>query len=657
VAEYLLAEVLDRQPEKVRRLLTRTSILERVNGELADLLTGEAGGGAERLLQDLETVNAFVLSLDASRTWFRYHHLFSGLLRLELRRTEPGAVAGLHELASRWLAKHGFPVEATRHAQAAQDWKLAAAVIADHWSGLHLSGQNATVHALLAGFPARLRAADAELAAIAAIDELGHGSMEAAKRSLAVAEGRAATVSPGRRRHAEVLAGMARLLLAGRSGDQQARAEEARRLAASSPWCHAESVRRGGLMLSLVLVAASATGTGSAAYAAGSPCAGTAISAPQSWLAGAADIATEMLPDGNTLVVVSAGFPTASYAVADEFTSACTPDRAFGDDGTEHLTFGGQAFTISAAIPAADGKTILAGSTAKGWLIARVDASGRLDPGFGTGGSTVLPWPGSVSAITLTSSGGIILGSTAGGGCCVREWVGELRPDGALMHSFGDGGRTAIPVYLDDSGISRVWAAPDGEILALSGGGNMGCWDTYVSALSSQGRLVPGFQSNFNSAIRRAVPSQIFVADAVARPGGFLLVGTDQDSCVSSVPSRTAQGRILTFQLNGKLAGSTAFTSPMTQPAWALPRSNGGFVLVTSAPVLQLGPHARASLTVLTFSASGRSQGRAVIQLPYGSQSYPAGAVPVTIATNGRVSSLVTSNATGKALLLTQLPY
>jgi LuxR family transcriptional regulator, maltose regulon positive regulatory protein len=237
VAEYLLAEVLDRQPEKVRRLLTRTSILERVNGELADLLTGEAGGGAERLLQDLETVNAFVLSLDASRTWFRYHHLFSGLLRLELRRTEPGAVAGLHELASRWLAKHGFPVEATRHAQAAQDWKLAAAVIADHWSGLHLSGQNATVHALLAGFPARLRAADAELAAIAAIDELGHGSMEAAKRSLAVAENQAATVPPGRRRHAEVLAGMARLLLAGRSGDQQARAEEARRLlsAADTP--------------------------------------------------------------------------------------------------------------------------------------------------------------------------------------------------------------------------------------------------------------------------------------------------------------------------------------------------------------------------------------------------------------------------------------
>jgi LuxR family maltose regulon positive regulatory protein len=69
VAEYLLAEVLERQPEEVRRLLLRTSILGRVNGELADLLTGEAGG--ERILQDLEAAGAFVASLDARRSWFR----------------------------------------------------------------------------------------------------------------------------------------------------------------------------------------------------------------------------------------------------------------------------------------------------------------------------------------------------------------------------------------------------------------------------------------------------------------------------------------------------------------------------------------------------------------------------------------------------------
>jgi LuxR family transcriptional regulator, maltose regulon positive regulatory protein len=123
VAEYLLAEVLDRQTEQVRRLLLRTSILDRVNGELADLLTGDSGG--ERVLQDLEAANAFVVALDAARSWFRYHHLFADLLQLELRRTAPGEVTGLHQAAAGWLAGHGFAVEAIRHAQAAGDRTLA----------------------------------------------------------------------------------------------------------------------------------------------------------------------------------------------------------------------------------------------------------------------------------------------------------------------------------------------------------------------------------------------------------------------------------------------------------------------------------------------------------------------------------------------------
>ena len=87
VAEYLLAEMLERQPEDVQRLLLCTSILDRVNGELADLLTGSTG--SEQILLDLEDANAFVVSLDPERTWFRYHQLFGELLRLELRRTLP----------------------------------------------------------------------------------------------------------------------------------------------------------------------------------------------------------------------------------------------------------------------------------------------------------------------------------------------------------------------------------------------------------------------------------------------------------------------------------------------------------------------------------------------------------------------------------------
>ena len=87
VAEYLLAEMLERQPDDVKDLLLRTSLLDRVNGELADLLTGRPG--SERTLLELEDANAFVVSLDPERTWFRYHHLFADLLRLELRRTLP----------------------------------------------------------------------------------------------------------------------------------------------------------------------------------------------------------------------------------------------------------------------------------------------------------------------------------------------------------------------------------------------------------------------------------------------------------------------------------------------------------------------------------------------------------------------------------------
>src|SRR2546423_1869847 len=75
IADYLLAEVLERQPADVRRLLLRTSVLDRVSGPLADVLTGKSGG--VRILQELEEANAFVVSLDTGRSWFRYHRMFA----------------------------------------------------------------------------------------------------------------------------------------------------------------------------------------------------------------------------------------------------------------------------------------------------------------------------------------------------------------------------------------------------------------------------------------------------------------------------------------------------------------------------------------------------------------------------------------------------
>ena len=77
-----------------------------------------------------------MVSLDAGRSWFRYHHLFADLLQLALRRTAPGEVTALHEAAAGWFAEHGFAVEAIRHAQAAQDWGLAARLLADNYVDL-----------------------------------------------------------------------------------------------------------------------------------------------------------------------------------------------------------------------------------------------------------------------------------------------------------------------------------------------------------------------------------------------------------------------------------------------------------------------------------------------------------------------------------------
>jgi LuxR family maltose regulon positive regulatory protein len=230
VAEYLLAEVLDRQSEPVRRLLLRTSVLERVNGELADLLSGDPGG--ERVLQQLEQANAFVTALDARRSWFRYHQLFADLLQLELRGSAPAELPALHAAAAGWYAGHGYPVEAVRHAQAAQDWSLAARLLADHWVGLGLNGLNATVHGLLAQFPAGFIAGDAELAAPMAWHELERGSLKEAERYLTLAAQGLESVPADRRGRSQMALAVVRMRFARRRGDLTAATEQAQQLLA-----------------------------------------------------------------------------------------------------------------------------------------------------------------------------------------------------------------------------------------------------------------------------------------------------------------------------------------------------------------------------------------------------------------------------------------
>jgi LuxR family maltose regulon positive regulatory protein len=214
VAEYLLAEMLERQPDDIQQLLLRTSLLDRVNGELADLLTGRPG--SERILLDLEDANAFVVSLDPERTWFRYHHLFGDLLQLELRRTLPEQVPTLHLRAAEWFAQYGHFVDAIRHTQAAGDWPGAARLLADRAFSLTLDGQAQTIQALLRAFPPG--ADHPELALVRAGSDLVQGRLDQAAAYLAVAETHAETAPPDRQRRLRVAIASLKLSLARRRG-------------------------------------------------------------------------------------------------------------------------------------------------------------------------------------------------------------------------------------------------------------------------------------------------------------------------------------------------------------------------------------------------------------------------------------------------------
>ena len=215
VAEYLLAEMLDRQPPDVQDLLLRTSLLDRVNGELADVLTGRPG--SERILLDLEDANAFVESLDPGRAWFRYHHLLADFLRLELRRTLPDQVPVLHRRAAEWYIRQGQVVDAIRHTQAAGGWADAARLLADHSFSLTLDGQAQTMQALVRAFPPG--ADHPELALVRAMGDLAQGHLDAAAAHLAVAEAHVRATPPDRRRRLGVGIASLQLSLARRRGD------------------------------------------------------------------------------------------------------------------------------------------------------------------------------------------------------------------------------------------------------------------------------------------------------------------------------------------------------------------------------------------------------------------------------------------------------
>ena len=143
VVDYLAEEVLQRQPEDVRRFLLWTSILDRLSGAVCDAVTGLDGG--QDTLEALDRRNLFVIPLDARREWYRYHHLFADVLRARLVREEPQRVLDLHRRASMWFEQSGEPYEAIRHALAGEDFERAAGMIELAIPGLRRARQEATM--------------------------------------------------------------------------------------------------------------------------------------------------------------------------------------------------------------------------------------------------------------------------------------------------------------------------------------------------------------------------------------------------------------------------------------------------------------------------------------------------------------------------------
>jgi LuxR family transcriptional regulator, maltose regulon positive regulatory protein len=151
IVDYLVEEVLHRQPADVRGFLLETSILDRLSGPLCDAVTGHAGGTA--MLEALERANLFLVPLDDRRRWYRYHQLFADVLRAHLGKERPDQVPGLRRRASIWYEQNGEPSEAIRHALAAGDSARAADLVERAIPATVQSRQETTLRRWLEALP------------------------------------------------------------------------------------------------------------------------------------------------------------------------------------------------------------------------------------------------------------------------------------------------------------------------------------------------------------------------------------------------------------------------------------------------------------------------------------------------------------------------
>jgi LuxR family transcriptional regulator, maltose regulon positive regulatory protein len=186
IVDYLVEEVLKRQPAPVRDFLRDTSILDRLSGSLCDAVTKQEDGKA--MLEALERANLFVVPLDDQRRWYRYHHLFADVLHARLLEERLERVPELHRRASAWYERNGEPSEAIHHALAARDFAKAADLIELAAPGLRRTRLEAALLGWLAALPDELLRCRPVLSNVYAGELLACGRLEEADARLRDAE-------------------------------------------------------------------------------------------------------------------------------------------------------------------------------------------------------------------------------------------------------------------------------------------------------------------------------------------------------------------------------------------------------------------------------------------------------------------------------------
>jgi LuxR family maltose regulon positive regulatory protein len=196
VIDYLVEEVLQRQTQDVQVFLMQTSVLDQLSGPLCDAVTGQAGGKA--MLGALDRGNLFLVPLDDSRRWYRYHHLFADVLRMRLLDEQPDVVRLLHQRASRWYEQHGRRAEAIRHAMAGEDFERAADLIELAMPAMFRSRQETTLRSWLDVLPDEIIDVRPVLSIGCVAALLSTGQLEGVESHLRIAEGWLEATTPTR---------------------------------------------------------------------------------------------------------------------------------------------------------------------------------------------------------------------------------------------------------------------------------------------------------------------------------------------------------------------------------------------------------------------------------------------------------------------------